>query len=56
MIVSYFEKKTHWATLMIYMTYPKNLPSKIKFTMEHSFKEQPFLDILIKKQNGQIKT
>ena len=27
---------------------------KIKFTMEHSSKELPFLDILIKKENGQI--
>ena len=31
-----------------------NLQSKSKFTTEHNFKEQLFLDILIKKQNGQI--
>ena len=29
---------------------------KIKFTMEHSIKELPFLDTLIKNQNGQIIT
>ena len=33
-----------------------NLHPKIKFTMEHSSKELPFLDILIKNVNGQIIT
>ena len=28
----------------------------MKFTIEHSFKEIPFLDIFIKNQNGQIIT
>ena len=32
----------------------QNLHPKIKFTMEHSSKELPFLDILIKDVNGQI--
>ena len=32
----------------------QNLNLKIKFTIEHNFKELPFLDILIKNQNGQI--
>ena len=31
----------------------QNLHSKIKFTMEHSLKELPFLDILIKKRKWQ---
>ena len=26
----------------------------MKFPLEHSFKELPFLDILIKKENGEI--
>ena len=34
----------------------QNLHPKIKFTMEHSSKELPFLDILIKNVNGQIIT
>ena len=34
----------------------QNLHPKIKFTMEHSPKELPFLDILIKNVNGQIIT
>ena len=34
----------------------KNLHLEIKFTMEHSSKELPFLDILIKSLNGQIIT
>ena len=33
-----------------------NLNPKIKFTMEHSRKELPFSDILIKNVNGQIIT
>ena len=28
----------------------------MRFTMEYSFKELPFLDILIKNENGQIIT
>ena len=32
----------------------ENIYSEIRFTMEHRFKEPPFLDILIKSQNGQI--
>ena len=39
-------------TQSIYKTYTP----KIKFTMEHSSKELPFLDILIKNVNGQIIT
>ena len=39
---------------MIGITYFKIYNRKIKFTMEHSFKELPFLDILIKNQNSQI--
>ena len=34
----------------------QNLHLKIKFTMEHSLKELPFLDILIKTVNDQIIT
>ena len=34
----------------------QNLHPKIKFSMEHSSKELPFLDILIKNVNGQIIT
>ena len=34
----------------------QDLHPKIKFTMEHSSKELPFLDILIKNVNGQIIT
>ena len=34
----------------------QNLHSKIKFTIEHSLKELPFLDILIKNVNRQIIT
>ena len=34
----------------------QNLHPKIKFTLEHNFKELPFLDISIKNQSGQIIT
>ena len=34
----------------------QNLHPKIKFAMEHSSKELPFLDILIKNVNSQIIT
>ena len=34
----------------------QNFYPQIRFTMEHSSKELPFLDILIKKVNGQIIT
>ena len=34
----------------------QNLHSKIKFTIEHSSKELPFLDILIKNVNDHILT
>ena len=34
----------------------QNLHPKMKFTMEHSLKELKFLDILIKKVNGQMIT
>ena len=34
----------------------RNLLPKIKFTMEHSSKEEPFLDISIKNVNGRIIT
>ena len=34
----------------------QKLHPKMKFTMEHSFKDRPFLDILIKNENGQIIT
>ena len=34
----------------------QNLHPKIKSTMEYSFKELPFLDILIKNENGEIIT
>ena len=34
----------------------QNLHPKIKFPMEHSFKELPFLDISIKNKNSQIIT
>ena len=34
----------------------QNLHRKIKFTMKLSFKELPFLDTLIKNENGQIIT
>ena len=34
----------------------QNLHHQIKFTMEHSLKELPFLDILIKNVNGKIIT
>ena len=33
---------------------PQNLHPKIKFTIENNLKELPFLDILIRNQNGQI--
>ena len=36
--------------------YYKTYTPKIKFTMEHSLKELPFLDILIKNVNGKIIT
>ena len=32
----------------------QNLHPKIKFTIKHNSKEQQFLDIIIKNQNGQI--
>ena len=38
----------------VYLRLLQNLHPKIKFTMEHSSKELPFLDILIKNVNGQI--
>ena len=50
MIVSY-SGNAHGETNQL-----QNLHSKIKFTMEHSSKEQPFLDILIKNVNGWIIT
>ena len=52
------EKIPRWLfhILEIYDLYilHQNLHPKIKLTMEHSFKELPFLDVLIKPQNGQI--
>ena len=50
-IVSY-SGNAHEATLMIYPTYSKTYTPKIKFNMKHSFKELPFLVILIKNENG----
>ena len=32
----------------------QNLHPKIIFTIEHTFKEQPFFEILIKNENGNI--
>ena len=55
MIVSY-SGNAHGETLMNYTTYSKTYTPKIKFSMEHSSKELPFLDILIKSVNGQIIT
>ena len=56
MIASY-SGNAHGETSTNYTTYYKNLHLKIKFTMEHSSKELPFLDILIKKNvNGLIIT
>ena len=37
-----------------YTIYYKNNTQKINFAMEHSLKELPFLDILIKNVSGQI--
>ena len=51
MIVSY-SKNVHWETLINLHNLLQNLLPKIKFTMKYSFKEQPFLDILIKKERS----
>ena len=42
-------------TLLTYTTYSKSTP-QIKFTMEDSSKQLPFLAILMKNVNGQIIT
>ena len=46
--------KRQWSNINDFCKLLPNLHSKIKFIMEHSFRNLPFLDILIKNQNGQI--
>ena len=46
--------KCPWGNINYLHNLLQNLHPKIKFTMEHSFKELPSLDILIKSQNNQI--
>ena len=48
--------KCPWGDINELRNLLQNLHPKIKFTMEHSLKELPFLDILIKNANGQIIT
>ena len=48
--------KCPWRDINELHNLPQNLHPKIKFTMDHSSKELPFLDILIKNVNGQIIT
>ena len=46
--------KCPWGDINEFHSLLQNLHPKIEFTTEHSSKEQPFLDILIKNVNGQI--
>ena len=55
MIVSY-AVNARGETSTNYTTYYKTYTPKKKITMEHSSKELPFLDILIKNVNGEIIT
>ena len=48
--------KCPWGNINDLQNLLQHLHPKIKFTMEHSFKEPPFLDILIKNKNSQIIT
>ena len=49
MIISYW-----WDNIKDLHNLFQNRHPKIKFAMEHSSKELPFVDILIKKENRQI--
>ena len=48
--------KYQWGNINKLLNLFQNLHPKIKWTMEHSFKEFPFLDIPSKNKNGQIIT
>ena len=48
--------KCPWGDISELYNLLQNLHPKIKFTMEHSSKELPFFDILIKNVNSQIIT
>ena len=45
-----------WGNINDLHNLPQNQHPRIKFTMEYSFEELSFLDILIKNENGQIIT
>ena len=49
-------RKWQWGNIHELLNLLQNLYPKIKFTIEHIFKELQFLDILIKNENGQIIT
>ena len=48
--------KCSWGNINDLHNLLQNLLPRIKFTMEHNFKEESFLDFQIKNENGQIIT